>query len=120
MIIYSDLRIVHKTVTSIMDELPGTINNFKVELALAEAINNAIIHGNQCCWEKLVEIQILQTVHSIRFIVIDEARTLKEHHLSVLSNEDLTQIDGRGLGIIKLLSDRFVIVDGIVFFSFRY
>jgi serine/threonine-protein kinase RsbW len=79
-----------------------------VELALREALSNAVVHGNRLDARKLVHVRVLCKVgKGISLIVSDQgqgfdARTIPDP----LAVENLQAEHGRGIHIMKLAMDR--------------
>lgn len=82
---------------------------FKIEISLREAINNAIIHGNENNLNKLVYIEFVWEKSFLRMRVRDEG----EHEISLeqiekkISSCSLLSANGRGIMIIKNYMDKF-------------
>lgn len=93
--IINDLRLSDETINAIL-------------IAITEAVNNAIIHGNKRIKEKRVRI------HSILLDELLEVKIRDEGEGFILSNipnpllpENLTKDSGRGIFIIRSLVDGF-------------
>jgi len=112
--IASDTKNIHKVedhIREVIDNLPlseDVINS--IMIAVTEAVNNAIIHGNKSDKNKHVNI------HSIVFDDVLEIRIKDEGRGFILSNipnpllpENLTKDSGRGIFIIRSLVDGFKI-----------
>ena len=110
----SDTKNIHKVedhIKEVIDNLPlsdDVINS--IMIAVTEAVNNAIIHGNKLDKNKLVHI------HSLIFDDYLEIRIKDEGQGFILSNipnpllpENLTKDSGRGIFIIRSLVDGFKI-----------
>ncbi|MEI6614769.1 MAG: ATP-binding protein [Chrysiogenales bacterium] len=87
----------------------GDDDFFKVEISLREAINNAIVHGNESNLNKLVHIEIVWEKSFLRMRVRDEG----DHKVSFeqiekkINNCNLLSTNGRGIMIIKNYMDKF-------------
>jgi serine/threonine-protein kinase RsbW len=85
-----------------------------VQLALREALNNAVIHGNRLDARKLVHVRIHCTVgKGVSLIVSDQdqgfdARTIPDP----LAVENLEADHGRGIHIMKLAMDEISFQQG--------
>ena len=76
-------------------------------ISLTEAVNNAIIHGNDNDESKTVEVQLSETNDAIALRVRDEGRGFDYQSLpDPTSPENLTKIGGRGVFLMHQLSDR--------------
>jgi serine/threonine-protein kinase RsbW len=82
---------------------------FKIEIAMREAINNAIVHGNESDLNKLVHIEIVWEKSFLRMRVSDEG----DHKVSFdqiqnkINSCNLLSANGRGIMIIKNYMDKF-------------
>jgi serine/threonine-protein kinase RsbW len=78
-----------------------------VELALREALNNAVIHGNRLDARKLVHVRCRCKVEQgISLIVSDQGQGFDPRTISdPLTVENLQADCGRGIHIMKLLMD---------------
>ena len=80
-------------------------------IAVTEAVNNAIIHGNNYNSEKRVKIHAEMKDEKVVFIVEDEGVGFDYTNLpDPTAPENLEKPDGRGIFLMKNLSDE-VIVD---------
>jgi serine/threonine-protein kinase RsbW len=82
---------------------------FKIEISLREAINNAIVHGNEKNPDKLVHVEFVWEKDSLRMRVRDEG----DHEVNFDQIEDkinscsILSTNGRGIMIIKSYMDKF-------------
>lgn len=82
---------------------------FKIEISLREAINNAIIHGNENNVRKMVHVEFVWGKSFLRMRVRDEG----DHKVSFeqiekkVKNCGLLSTNGRGIMIIKNYMDKF-------------
>ncbi len=75
-------------------------------IAVTEAVNNAVMHGNQLEPDKYVTLIFDCTDSSIRIVVIDEGAGFdRDAVVDPLAPENLTKPDGRGLLILETLMD---------------
>ena len=75
-------------------------------VSLTEAVHNAIMHGNKYDTNKKVSIQVNQIEKGIRILVSDEGEGFDPNKLAnPLAKENITSCGGRGVFIIKHLSD---------------
>ncbi len=92
-------RIAHKY--QIAPDLYGNIL-----ISLTEAVNNAIIHGNEKDESKTVEVVLKEAEDTIALRVRDEGRGFDYNSLpDPTQPENLTRIGGRGVFLIHQLSD---------------
>jgi len=82
-------------------------DEFAVELALREALNNAVIHGNGMDPKKLVEIRCrCERGKGVWLIVRDQGRGFDPSTVpNPLTPQGLVAEHGRGIYLIKLLMD---------------
>ncbi len=79
---------------------------FNILVALTEAVNNAIIHGNRSNPEKKVEVAIIVMGKKMELSVKDFGDGFVEDELVDPRNpENLLKDSGRGVFIIKSLAD---------------
>jgi len=80
---------------------------FEVELALREALNNAVIHGNGADPNKLVEIRCrCERGRGVSLIVRDEGAGFDPSAVpSPLTHQVLVAEHGRGIHLMKLMMD---------------
>ena len=83
------------------DELYGNML-----ISLTEAVNNAIIHGNDNDTSKTVVVQLLQNEKQIAFHVRDEGNGFNPESLpDPTAPENLLKEGGRGIFLMQQLSD---------------
>lgn len=83
-------------------------NAFKVEIALREVVNNAVIHGNQNDPEKMVRVSFRWTRSKLIIIVEDEGGSTVNFDAiqARLEQNDLLSFSGRGIMITQSYMDR--------------
>lgn len=80
-------------------------------ISLTEAVNNAIVHGNKNNPEKTVTIQYQVKPNCIVFSVKDEGNGFNVASVpDPTLPENIEKLSGRGIFIMKKLSDTFEIV----------
>ena len=78
-----------------------------VLISLTEAVNNAICHGNQYDEKKLVNIAFKETSKGFAIRVSDEGTGFNPIHIpDPTKNENVSKLGGRGVFLIKALSDK--------------
>ena len=83
------------------------IQEHKLMIALTEAVNNAILHGNRSNEEKLVHVVCEAQEDGLLFTVTDEGRGFKpEKVANPLKEENLLKESGRGIFLMRTLLDR--------------
>lgn len=86
---------------SIHEDLYGN-----VLIAVTEAVNNAIIHGNTYNINKSVTVEVIQDADSFTFRVIDQGNGFDYMHLpDPTAPENIEKENGRGIFLIQNLSD---------------
>jgi serine/threonine-protein kinase RsbW len=86
---------------NISDDLYGNIL-----VAITEAVNNAIQHGNRSDKEKLVKLTCKSDPHEITFVIEDEGKGFDYSTLpDPTSGENILKPDGRGIFLMKHLCD---------------
>tara|TARA_S200000501_G_C20871516_1_gene764455 strand:- start:3886 stop:4275 length:390 start_codon:yes stop_codon:yes gene_type:complete len=78
-----------------------------VLVSVTEAVNNAIVHGNKEDKNKKVKIILYKNKKSVRFVIEDEGIGFDYNNLpDPTSPENIEKIKGRGIFLIKNLSDK--------------
>jgi len=84
-----------------------------IMIAVTEAVNNAIKHGNQNDSSKNVSLSLSLEEGLIKFKVEDEGGGFDHEHLpDPTSPENLEKPGGRGIFLMKHLSDEVEFADG--------
>ncbi|NOY06251.1 MAG: ATP-binding protein [Chlorobi bacterium] len=77
-------------------------------IALTEAVNNAIIHGNKDDPDKLVYVRCRCSPDRIEYVVRDSGKGFDPENLSDPTREEnLLREGGRGVYIIKTVADEY-------------
>ena len=78
-----------------------------VLVSVTEAVNNAIVHGNTEDKNKKVKIKLRKNKKSVRFVIEDEGCGFDYNNLpDPTSPENVEKVKGRGVYLIKNLSDK--------------
>lgn len=81
-------------------------------VALTEAVNNAIIHGNKCDPSKNVEVNVTRSNHTLSFTVKDQGVGYDYRNLpDPTAPENLEKLTGRGVFLMNQLSDMVIFSD---------
>ncbi len=89
------------------DDLYGNIM-----IAVTEAVNNAIKHGNESDRSKNVSLSLSLKESFIQFVIEDEGIGFDyEHLIDPTSPENLEKVGGRGIFLMKHLSDEVQFID---------
>lgn len=77
-----------------------------IMIAVTEAVNNAIKHGNAGDKKKNVELSLTLNDSLIKFVIKDEGNGFDYHNLpDPTSPENIEKVGGRGIFLMKHLSD---------------
>lgn len=83
------------------------IQEHKLMISLTEAVNNAILHGNQSKEEKRVRVVCELQEDGLLFTITDEGRGFKPEKIAnPLKRENLLKESGRGIFLMRTLMDR--------------
>ena len=83
---------------------------YNILIAITEAINNAINHGNQLDKNKQIHFEIFSNIKNIKIIIIDEGEGFNPNAIEDCTKEEnLLKESGRGIYIMKSLADEFSI-----------
>jgi len=75
-------------------------------LALTEAVDNAIEHGNKNHPDKSVELTYETSPGGVTFIVEDEGQGFDPNHITDPTQPESVSEEGRGLFVMKHLADK--------------
>lgn len=79
----------------------------KVMIALTEAVNNGIVHGNKSNPAKKVLVFADVEYDGVLFTVLDQGKGFKPETVSSpLKHENLLKENGRGIFLMRTLADR--------------
>jgi len=103
----SNLRIVENTVDEITSDFGISDNNYgKILISLLEAVNNAIIHGNNLLPGKFVDISIEYKKLILTIKVKDEGHGFTPEGVPDPTIPDnIEEVNGRGVFIMSKLAD---------------
>jgi len=92
---------VREFVREIFKEASLNMNSFnRIFLGISEAVNNAILHGNQLNPAKKVFIKMNLTGNKFNIEVEDEGNGFVDHHLFDPTNkENIKREHGRGISV---------------------
>lgn len=108
-----NLRIVEKIIDDMSLELDLSDEVYgNVLVATMEATNNAIVHGNNSDPAKQVKVEILKEKSSLVIKIADQGRGFDYSTVpDPTSPENIEKINGRGIFLMKRLSDEIVFSD---------
>jgi len=104
---------VERLIDTVSEDLNLDEDNYgNVLIAVTEAVNNAIIHGNKNNLIKLVTVEVNKITKEVIFSVIDEGGGFDFTKLpDPTAPENLEKPDGRGIFLMKNLSDKVEFFD---------
>lgn len=92
----------------------------RASLAVAEAVANAIEHGNRQLAYRHVELAITSLDEAVEVTICDGGEGVVARHLATASlPTDPMATDGRGLYLIRVLSDDILVRDSCLRLTFR-
>jgi len=109
-----NLTLVEKMVDSICSQYKISEDHYgNILIALTEAVNNAIYHGNKSDSNKMVEIAFkAKGTDNITFIVKDEGTGFKYNELPDPTDpKNIEQPNGRGVFLMRNLADKVEFFD---------
>ena len=101
------LQNIEPLLNKIKEQIPIHLEKYyKILIAVSEAVNNAIIHGNKLDRNKKVKIDIKANKEKIEILVEDEGTGFDVDSLAdPRTPENIMKENGRGVLLIKELSD---------------
>jgi serine/threonine-protein kinase RsbW len=76
-------------------------------IAVTEAVNNAILHGNKKNLDKAVHVTITATSDTVRVVILDEGDGFNPQKIdNPLEPQNLLKESGRGVFIVRSLMDQ--------------
>lgn len=104
----SNLRIVEKAIDEATGELGITPENYgKILVSTLEAVNNAILHGNNSDPLKTVDIEIVFKGNQLRIKITDQgAGFVPKNVPDPTVPENLEVLNGRGVFLMYRLADK--------------
>lgn len=101
---------VETLIDNVCEELKLNEDHYgNILIAVTEAVNNAIIHGNKYALDKKVKVDVKKEEGEILFTVADEGNGFDFNNLpDPTAPENIEKPDGRGIFLMKNLSDKVV------------
>lgn len=98
---------VESMIDKVSEELGLNEDHYgNILIAVTEAVNNAIIHGNKYSDSKKVRVDVKKDVSAVVFTISDEGVGFDYINLpDPTAPENLEKPDGRGIFLMKNLSD---------------
>jgi len=106
----SDLKYISEVellIDAVCDDLKLNEDHYgNILIAVTEAVNNAIVHGNGSVGDKKVRVDVQTAPDKVIFVVLDEGSGFDFNNLpDPTAPENLEKPDGRGIFLMKNLSD---------------
>jgi serine/threonine-protein kinase RsbW len=103
-----NIVLVEKMVEDVCELYNINEDNYgNILVALTEAVNNAIYHGNQADPKKLIDISFRSKKECISFIIKDQGTGFDHNNLPDPTDpERIDQPNGRGVFLMKNLADK--------------
>jgi serine/threonine-protein kinase RsbW len=98
---------VEALIDNVCEELKLNEDHYgNILIAVTEAVNNAIIHGNKYSEQKKVKVDVARENGKVRFTVSDQGDGFDFNNLpDPTAPENIEKPDGRGIFLMKNLSD---------------
>ncbi len=102
-----NLSEVESLIDRVCEDLKLNEDNYgNILIAVTEAVNNAIVHGNNSVEEKLVKLTVENVDEQVVFVVEDEGDGFDFNDLpDPTAPENIEKPDGRGIFLMKNLAD---------------
>jgi serine/threonine-protein kinase RsbW len=102
-----NLRIVENAIDEASGEIGISKDSYgKILVSTLEAVNNAILHGNNSDSEKIVDIEIDFRTDKLKIRVTDEGKGfVPEEVPDPTRPENIEEINGRGVYLMSRLAD---------------
>ena len=106
----SDLKFMSEVETlidNVCEDLSLNEDHYgNILIAVTEAVNNAIVHGNHNDEDKKVKVAVSTNDEKVVFIIADEGKGFDFENLpDPTAPENIEKPDGRGIFLMKNLSD---------------
>ncbi len=98
---------VEALIDKVCEDLSLNEDNYgNILIAVTEAVNNAIVHGNGSVEEKLVKVNVQKNNEGVIFSIEDQGVGFDFENLpDPTAPENIEKPDGRGIFLMKNLSD---------------
>lgn len=103
-----NIRLVERLVEDVCDVFNVNEDNYgNILIAVTEAVNNAIYHGNQGNPDKRIKIGFESGEKNIKFSVCDEGKGFDFNNLPDPTDPlNIDKLNGRGVFLMKNLADK--------------
>jgi serine/threonine-protein kinase RsbW len=104
----ASLRIVENAIDEATNQIGVSQDNYgKILVSALEAVNNAILHGNQSDPMKFVEMEIVFKNNDLKIKVSDEGSGFRPDEVpDPTSAENIEVLNGRGVYLMSKLADK--------------
>lgn len=108
-----NITLVEKLIEDVCEVYQVSEDHYgNILVALTEAVNNAIIHGNKCNPDKMIDIAFTPREDSIIFIVKDQGDGFDFSNLPDPTDpENIEKPNGRGVFLMRNLADKVEFTD---------
>ena len=105
-----NLTLVETLIDQVCEDLKVSEDSYgNILIAVTEAVNNAIVHGNKNVPTKKVHVDVVKEEKAVVFMVTDEGDGFDFSNLpDPTAPENIERPDGRGIFLMKNLSDEVV------------
>jgi serine/threonine-protein kinase RsbW len=112
--IIENIRIIESFIDNAKDRFQLSEDLYgNIMIAVTEAVNNAIKHGNASNRQKNVWLSLFLENSTLRFVVKDEGNGFDYHNLpDPTQPENLEKPSGRGIFLMKHLADEVLFREG--------
>jgi serine/threonine-protein kinase RsbW len=102
-----NLRIIENAVDGIMNEIGVNQENYgKIMVSTLEAVNNAILHGNNSDIVKMVDVEITYKDKKLKIKITDEGNGfIPEKVPDPTMPQNIEVVNGRGIFLMSRLAD---------------
>lgn len=109
----SNISQVEQLIDTVCEDLKLSEDNYgNILIAVTEAVNNAIVHGNKSNINKKVNVQVDKITKEVVFSICDEGGGFDFTKLpDPTAPENIEKPDGRGIFLMKNLSDKVEFFD---------
>ncbi len=104
-----NIRIVESFIDNVKDKYQINDNMYgNIMVAITEAVNNAIIHGNNSDRRKLVDLSLVLQENEVSFTIEDQGQGFDFDNLpDPTAPENIEKEGGRGIFLIKNLANKY-------------
>lgn len=104
----NNVRIVEKAIDEVTSDMRISQENYgKILVSTLEAVNNAILHGNNSNPEKIVSVAITYSNKNLKIKVRDEGQGFKPEEVpDPTTPANIESLNGRGVYLMSKLADK--------------